>query len=366
VAPRRQTGLKSLASELGVSVTTVSRALAGYNDVSAETRARVKAAAHEHGYVPSRVGRMLVSGRTDFIGMVLPIRAGHLIDAFLGEFVAGLSSGLANDGRDLFLATATGEQTELEVMRHIVDGDRADAIVLNRTELEDARVEFLTRRRFPFVSHGRVLTGTVPEVWFDTDGEAAFGEAAERLVALGHTHFGLLTIAEPFTFAHLRRRGLEGALAAAGLTLRPDCVVEAPMSDRDSARAAARRLLTMKERPTAILGITDAQALAVLEVTAELSISVPEEISVIGFDDVPIAAYASPALSTFDQHARESASIVAGMVIGILKRGPTDIRSRLIRPQFVARGSHGPAPRERTVRRRRRLGTASTTKGRKQ
>lgn len=368
MAPRRQTGLKSLASELGVSITTVSRALAGYDDVSAETRARVKAVARERGYVPSRVGRMLVSGRTDFIGMVLPMRGGGLLDAFLGEFVAGLSGGLAHNGRDLFLATATGAQTELEVLRHIVDGNRADAIVLNRTEYDDARVDFLNRRNFPFVAHGRVLAGTEPRVWFDTDGEAAFRQAAERLIALGHQRFGLVTISEPFTFAHVRRRGLEQALAAAGLAIRPDNVVAASMSDRDSALAAARRLLTSPERPTAILGITDAQALAVLEVAAGLSISVPEDLSVIGFDDVPVAAYTSPGLSTFDQHARDSASIVADMVIGLLEQGPDGVQSRLIQPQFKSRGSHGPAPAEKSRRRKgvpARVQNASTTSGRK-
>lgn len=368
MAPRRQTGLKSLASELGVSITTVSRALAGYDDVSPETRARVKAVASERGYVPSRVGRMLVSGRTDFIGMVLPMRGGHLIDAFLGEFVAGLSGGFAAKGRDLFIATATGEQTELDVLRHIVDGDRADAIVLNRTEFDDARVDFLMRRRFPFVAHGRVLAGPQPPVWFDTDGEAAFRLAAERLIALGHRRFGLVTIPDPFTFAHVRRRGLERALHLAGLRLAPENVAEASMSDRDSALAAARRLLTGADRPTAILGITDAQALAVLEVAASLSISVPRDLSVVGFDDVPVAAYASPGLSTFDQHARESAGIVADMVTGMLERGVEAVQSRLIRPQFQARGSHGPAPAERSGRRGNASGrtrTPAETQGRK-
>jgi LacI family transcriptional regulator len=348
MAPRRQTGLRQLASELGVSITTVSRALAGYPDVSAATRALVTARAEERGYVPSKVGRMLVSGRTDFIGMVLPVRGGNLIDAFLGEFVTGLSEGLGAHARDLFIATATTSQPELEVLRHIVDGDRADGIVLNRTEIDDERVRFLARRRFPFVAHGRVLTDMpAPFTWFDTDGEAAFAEAAERLIALGHRSFGLITIADPFTFAHLRRRGLELALAAAGLALRPEHVLSVPMADRRASIAAAEELLARNDRPTAILGITDAQALAVLEVAARRSISVPDEISVIGFDDVPVAAYASPPLSTFDQRARESAGIVAEMIIENLAKGPAAVASRLIRPEFAARGSHGPAPKPR-------------------
>ncbi len=342
---RRQTRLRELASELGVSITTVSRALAGYSDVSAATRARVAEAAEARGYVPSRIGRMLVSGRTDFIGMVLPLRDGNMMDAFLGEFIAGLSETLVAHGRDLFIATATTGQSEVDVLRHIVAGDRADAVILNRTRIDDERVRYLARHNFPLVAHGRVLTDMPPHPSFDTDGTAAFLEAARMLAELGHRRFGLITIDEPYAFAHLRRRGLEQGLAEFGLTLAHDCVETVPMSDRPAALAAAARMLSRDNHPTAILGITDAQALAVLEIAAQRSISVPEELSVIGFDNVPIAAYANPALSTFDQHTRESARIVGNMIIDLLEKGPAAVQSRLIRPDFVARGSHGPAPR---------------------
>ena len=344
MATRRQTSLKDLASELGVSITTVSRALAGYPDVSAETRERVHDIARARGYVPSRVGRMLVSGRTDFIGMVVPVRSGQIIDAFLGEFVVGLSERLAIKGRDLFLGTATGTESELEVLRHIVDGNRADAIVLNRTEIDDPRVRFLIERGFPFVTHGRILTEPKGFAWFDTDGETAFADATRRLIALGHRRFGLITVPEPFTFAHVRRRGMEMALAEAGLTLAREHVVTATMLDRTAAIAAAGRLLSRDVPPTAILGITDLQALSVLEVAAQRGIAVPDALSVIGFDDVPVSAYAHPALSTFNQHARESARTLADMVIDLLEGGGSGVRSRLIMPEFVSRGSHGPAP----------------------
>ena len=345
MALKRQTRLRELASDLGVSITTVSRALAGYPDVSETTRARVTAAAEARGYVPSRVGRMLVSGRTDFIGMVLPVRDGHLMDAFLGEFVAGLSEGLTVRGRDLFIATATRLNSEADMVRHIVNGDRADAIVLNRTEIDDERVRVLAARQFPFVTHGRVLTGASDYAWFDTDGEAAFADAARMLVDLGHTRFGFITIDEPFTFAHLRRRGLEKALAEAGLALPRAAVRSVPMIDPAATEQAAMELLASDDRPTAIFGVTDNQAIAVLKAAAARSIGVPAGLSVIGFDDLPIAAYAQPALSTFDQHTRESAATIAGMVTDMLDKGPEGVRSRLIKPEFAARASHGPAPR---------------------
>ncbi len=344
MAARRQMRLRELASDLGVSITTVSRALAGYSDVSDRTRARVIAAAEAHGYVPSRVGRMLVSGKTDSIAMVLPVRDGNLMDAFLGEFVAGLSEGLTSRGRDLIIATAQRTNSEPEVVRHMIDGDRADAIVLNRTEIDDERVRLLCKRGFPFVTHGRLLTDTDAFAWFDTDGEAAFAEAARMLLSLGHRRFGLVTISEPLTFAHLRRRGLEATLAKAGLHLPRASVIAVPMGDAQAALAAAAQLLAGPERPTAIFGITDAQAIAVLEVAARQSIPVPDELSVIGFDDLPIAAYARPALTTFDQHARESAATIAGMVTDMLDKGPETVTSRLVQPEFVLRNSHGPAP----------------------
>jgi LacI family transcriptional regulator len=341
---RRQVRLKELAVELGLSITTVSRALAGYPDVAAATRERVAAAAERLGYVPSRAGRTLVSGRTDFIGMVLPVRDGKMIDPFVGAFVTGLSEGLAAQGRDLFIATVPGAGSELDVIKHIVDGARADALVFPRTEIDDPRVRFLLDRHFPFVCHGRVAAETRPYVWFDTDGEAAFAEAVSTLLNLGHRSFAMLSVAEPYTFAALRRQGAEHALASAGLVFAPGAVLRVPMFDAHAARAASERLMALSPRPTAVLCATDTLALALLETAQSLAIPVPEELSAIGFDDVPISAYATPALSTFDQRARQSANQVAEMVIEVLEKGMENVPNRLVRPEFVRRGSHGPAP----------------------
>jgi LacI family transcriptional regulator len=167
------------------------------------------------------------------------------------------------------------------------------------------------------------------------------------LIELGHRRFGLVTINEPFTFARLRQQGLEEALSQAGLALPDSAVRSVPMMDEGAAVAAADELLSGDDRPTAVFGITDAQAIAVLKAAAAHSMSVPADLSVIGFDDLPIAAYAQPALSTFDQHARESAAVIAGMVTDMLDKGPQAVKSRLVKPSFTARASHGPAPRKR-------------------
>jgi LacI family transcriptional regulator len=347
---RRQPRLKELAGELGLSIATVSRALAGYSDISVATRERVRAMAERVGYVPSRAGRSLVSGRTDFIGMLLQVRDHQMLDPALGEFVAGLGEGFAKRGRDLFIATVTAHQTDLQVLKHIVDGDRADALVLNRTMVDDDRIKYLLDRRYPFVAHGRAAGEARAYPWLDTDSEAAFADAARMLLGFGHRRFAMLTTSEPYNFAHIRRRGLTAALVQAGLTLPPEAVAAAPLSDPAEIRRQADHLLALSPRPTAILCATDALALVLLEQARARGIAVPEALSVIGFNNVPLAGYSDPPLSTYDQEAHRAAILVAEMLLDVLEKGPGAAKADanppnlLLHPAFVARASHGPAP----------------------
>lgn len=340
----KQTRLKELAQELGLSITTISRALGGYPDVSERTRERVMQAAQEAQYVPSRAGRMLVSGRSDFVGMMLPIR-GDIVDAFLGVFMTGLADGLAGHRRDLILATVSPGQDHLTVLRNLIDGKRVDALVINRLMRDDDRIPFLLKRGFPFVAHGRVLTPTAPYPWVDTDGEKAMSDLADMLMDLGHKHFAVIGPVEPYTYAYFRRRGLTGALERRGLTIPPEASVEAQQGDKIATLQMAERLLDLTPRPTAIVGLTDILACAVVETARRRGISIPDELSVVGFDDVPIAAYSDPPLSTFNQRGGEAAHIVADMVVQCLGQGMDAVVPRLIEAEFVSRRSHGPAPK---------------------
>ena len=250
MAPPRPPGLKHLASELGLSITTVSRALAGYSDVSAETRARVVTVARANEYVPNRAGRMLVSGRSDFIGMLLPVRGDEIIDSYLSEFLVGLTTGLSRRGRDLFLAAVAPGEDDLTVLRHMVDSQRADGIVLYRTFCDDPRARFLADRRVPFTSHGRTLTLDASYAWVDTDGEGAFALAARQLIDLGHTEFAFFGPTQPYAYAYFRQRGLETTLRDCGLRLCPDRIVTAPAGDTPGdcrGRRSAARSLTASD-----------------------------------------------------------------------------------------------------------------------
>lgn len=340
---RRGSTLKDLASKLDLSVATVSRALGGYQDISAQTRKRVASKAMELGYVPNRAGQMLVSGKSGFVGFVVPIRGPNLVDEFLGEFVTGLGEGLNSQGSDLFLATVLDTQNELDVLKHVVESGRADGMILNRVAEADQRVDYLQRRNFPFVMHGRVLNDADNLHWLDTDGGAAFSEAFELLFALGHRKFGLLTINDPMTFRHYRELGLNEAIAKSA----PPEVKLQTMSftrfDTPELRRICADMLSAQDRPTAVLCLSDEIALVLMEEATRLGIPIPDELSVIGFDNLPASAYVSPALTTFDQDIRGSAKELARMLMNVISDPHTKRQTKLIKPKLFRRASHGPA-----------------------
>lgn len=336
--------LKDLAASLGVSVATVSRALAGSTRIALATRQRVQAAAAEIGYVPNRAAQALVSGRSGFAGLVLPVHGHGVENAFVGELVRGLASGLAAHGIDLFLTAVPEGKSEMAVIGNLVEAGRADGLVLTWGSEEDARVLRLAEDGFPFVSHGRTDC-PLPYSWHDTDGGSAFAEAFELLYGLGHRQFALVTTEEPMNYRRLRTDGLLAAICARGdpeVQLR---TVASVRLDHAGRAAGIRRMLEAPDRPTAVIALFDKLALEVLEAAHRLGLDVPGDLSIVGFDDVPAAALAPPGLTTFDAEIRRSAVEIAGMLARRIMAPPgTPPETRLLHPRLVLRGSHGPVP----------------------
>lgn len=344
-ARRRPVRLKQLAFELGLSVTTVSRALAGYEDVSKETRRRVIQAAELSGYLEAKIAhRPRGALHHGAVGMLLPLHGTEIIDPNVTRLVAGLSNGLMRRGRDLLLSTVLPGQDDLAVLRHLVHSQRVEGIVMHRVTQNDPCVRYLSERNFPFVTLGRVLEPHPPHSWFDMDAEFGFAYATQILLDLGHRNFAVFGPTEPFSYAALRRHGIESALAKHGLVIQPHHMVKAPVPDPLAIAAAAERLLRAPDRPTAVLGILDKYALAVLSAARALGLSVPRDLSVIGFGDIPESEASSPPLSTFVQHSHDNGEMIADMIISLIDDGENAVRTELVPVDFAPRSSHGPAP----------------------
>lgn len=337
--------LSDLARHLGLSPATVSRALAQHEAIALKTRERVAKAARELGYVPNRAAQALASGRSGFAGFLLPMRGRGLADPFLGEFVSGLTEGFAAKGVELLLSAVPREGSELHHLESLVTSGRVDGIVLSRIEQNDPRVTLLRERGTPFVAHGRVGAEDTGYSWLDTDGRAAFMEAFDLLYSLGHRRFGLLSIDDPLTFRILREEGLRSAFDAKAdpdLSLRQ---ASCARYDPEGRARAIGALLDAPERPTAVLAVADGLALELMTAAQDRGLSIPDDLSIIGFDNIPAGAHVTPGLTTFDARIADCAEELAAMLLVRIAAPDQPHISRLLTPQLVLRHSHGPAPK---------------------
>ncbi|MCC5961541.1 MAG: LacI family DNA-binding transcriptional regulator [Rhodobacteraceae bacterium] len=345
----KASSLSDLARHLGLSPATVSRALAQHEAIALKTRERVAQAAQEMGYVPNRAAQALASGRSGFVGFALPMRGRGLGDPFLGEFVSALTEGFAAQNVELLLSAVPREGSELRHLENLVTSGRVDGIVLSRVETDDPRVTLLQDRGVPFVTHGRLGQQETGYSWLDTDGRSSFADAFELLRGLGHRRLGLLSIDDPLTFRTLREDGVRSAFKATGdpaLSLRQ---ISCSRYDQAGRERAIDAMLAGPDRPTAVLAVADGLALELMARAQEQGLSVPEDLSIIGFDNIPSAGHVRPGLTTFDARIAESATELAAMLLARIAAPDQPHVTRLLRPQLVLRHSHGPAPQARAT-----------------
>jgi LacI family transcriptional regulator len=334
--------LQQLSSALGLSKTTVSRALAGYADVSPATRERVREAAERCGYRPSATARRLALGRVEAVGMILPTGPGHFDDPFFIELITSLAERLAAADLDLLVTTAAPGAAEMRALKRFVEHKRVDAMILARTQVRDERITYLLDRRFPFVSHGRSADPR-GHASLDTDGAAAMATAVDHLVALGHARIGFIGAPDDRFFAVDRFRGFMAGLDAHGLSP-VDSAVRHGAIDEASAAPLARSILAAEPRPTALLCATDRIAVGAMRAARDLGFAVPADLSVIGFDDLPAGRHSDPALTTMGQSVGKAGHHLADMLLALLAGTPAEELREIWPVELIVRGSDGPPP----------------------
>ena len=334
--------LRAIASQLGLSVTTVSRALGGFPEVAAATRDRVLAEARRIDYRPNQLARRLRHGRSEAVGMVLPADPGQFGDPFFLQLLAAVGPPLQRAGLDLLVMSARPGPEELRAYRHLVEGRRVDGILLARTRRDDPRICYLLGQGVPFVAHGR-CDEPRPYAFVDIDGAAACQAATQRLIGFGHRRIGLINAALHYTFAHHREQGWRTALAEAEL---PPGPVRYAEPSEEAGFTLMRALLSEPAPPTAVLCATDRLAIGALHAVSQAGLRAGRDISLIGYDDLPMAGCTDPPLTTIEQAVARVGPRMVEMLISLLD-GADPAGLREIWPtRLVPRASDGPAPRD--------------------
>ncbi|MCA1406012.1 substrate-binding domain-containing protein [Ensifer sp. IC3342] len=326
--------LKQLAQSLGLSITTVSRALDGYSDVSAATRERVREAAEKAGYRPNASARRLRKQRAELVAVTLPADPGHIGPPHFLDMLSGCAEHLASAGLNLVIAPVPRGESEVEICRRFVDGRRVDAMLLVRTKRRDERVEFLQSRGIPFVTNGRTES-LEPHPYIDGDGFAGFLAATRRFQATGHRRIGHIAGPQEYYFAHVRRMGWQAAMDDAGLE--SDLCAEGAPTEQ-GGYLAALDLLRRPSGPTALVCATDEMAVGALRALREIDGG--DHISIVGHDDLPIGAYTSPSLSTMRMTGENLGASFASLLLRAIAGEPAAQLQELHAIEFVDRDSH--------------------------
>ncbi len=332
--------LKDIAKRVGKSVPTVSRALGNYEDISLQTRREVQRVAREMGYVPSAAARSLQKRRTDNITLILPTtRNVRFSDPFFSEFLTGLVEQAVELGFELSVSTDAGSEED-QVYLNYIRSRRTDGFIVIRTQRQDRRIELLKEQNAPFVAFGRI-EGDNDFCLVDEDGAHGIRQVVDHLVALGHTRLACITEPLYLTKAYHRLEGFLEGLKIHGLSADPELIVEANYRQR-SGRLSAARLLDLPDPPTAIIAWNDLLALGAMGEAQSRGLIVGRDVSITGFDDIPLAEYTHPPLTTVRQPAYQFGSLLAQMLIRTINNEPVDPKQVIIKPELVVRQSSGP------------------------
>jgi LacI family transcriptional regulator len=334
--------LKDIARKVGVSVTTVSRGLAGYNDVAEETKARIRTVATELGYVPNITAQRLQKQRTDTLGFIMPTFGPRFSDPFFSEFIAGIGNEAAVHDYDLLVSThAPDSEGERRAYLQAVKRGWVDGLIVVRTREDDARIQLLCEYDFPFVSFGRT-NDALEFPYVDEDSEAGMRLLVQHFIDLGHKRIGLIAPPSGLMFGHYRLQSYYDTMRDNQLAVDPQWIVEGDMTQRGGAEVV-EELLSLTPRPTAIIGGNDLMAIGAINRIQQYGLQVGKDIAVGGFDDIPLSAYITPPLTTIHQPIYEIGQQTCAMLIDVINgRSPKNAHA-LLTPSLVIRQSSGTA-----------------------
>jgi LacI family repressor for deo operon, udp, cdd, tsx, nupC, and nupG len=331
--------MDEVAALTGVSIATVSRALANPGRVSPATRERVLEAVRRTGYTPNLAARSLRAARSMTVLVVVP----SLITPFFSHLLLGVDQALSAEGFGLLIGNLhDGAGKEARLVDLVLAG-QADGVLLLNGEVIRGRVHSIADRNVPMVAVTRPIAGGIPAVLV-RDRQAS-AVVARHLLDLGHRTFGYVTGPLDNPIEHERWAGYSGALAAAGIA--PSAIVRIPGDFHvASGIAAGQRFLELARRPTAVFAVSDMMAIGFMKAVHEGGLVVPRDVSVVGFDGIEFADHCAPPLTTVRQPREAMGRAAAALLIRLIRGEsiPEAERTLLLDAPLRPAGSTGPAP----------------------
>jgi len=336
--------IKDVAKLADVAPSTVSRVIANSPRISETTKKRVRDAMDELKYHPNFIARSLASQSTKVIGLVLPHSSGVFFqNPFFSEVIQGLSEGVHDNHYALQMTSGKTEFDSYEGVMQMVQGGRVDGIILLYSMIDDKIMEYLTKRKFPFVVIGKPYDLIDKITHVDNDNYMAAKEATEYIIGLGHNKIGFIGGSPSLTVTLDRLNGYKEALRASDIALDEDYIIHGDFL-RESGQAAVKALLRRTIPPTALLVTDDLMAVGVVNTLTEMQIDIPSEVSIISFNNALFAEMSRPPLTSIDINIKELGYQAATNLIHLLKNENDPVKRIIIPHTLVIRQSCDVAP----------------------
>jgi LacI family transcriptional regulator len=336
-----QVTLKDIAHKSGYSVTTVSRALAGYHDVNEVTRQHIKDLASSLGYQPNLLARQFRNQRTHTLGLIIPAHDYTFSTGFYSQLMLGIGDAASLEHYDLLISAQESDDDEMAAYRRLVAGNRVDGMIVARTRRNDARLRYLQEHEHPYVVSGRGAPGEVSDYpYIDVDSQMGIRSLVQHFVELGHSDIGLILPPTEIAFTGFRYEGYREGLSDAGIPYRPEYVVNGDLW-WSGGYQGTQSLLDRYPYLTAIIACNDLMALGAMSAIQGRGLQVGADIAVAGFDDIMAAEYAFPPLTTIHQPIYEIGQRLVSLLISLISGEPSPETQVLLPTKLVVRASSG-------------------------
>ena len=335
--PERLT-IRDIARLAGVSVATAYRVAKGRPDVAAETRTQVMQVMREHAFVPNRSEDDLAAGWTGLVGFSVP----YIDESYFGVILSGAAEALYEQNQRIVLCPTYHQYVrEVTLLDRLLGGTTDGALIL-LPEQSSAELIRLQEQGYPFVviDPRRPLADGIPSV--SATNTAGARAATDHLIHLGHRRIGLITGTPKWVATDRRIEGYRMALAAAGIPFTTDLLAGGDFATR-TGHSAAQHLLDLADPPTAIFASNDNLAIGAMRAALERGLQIPDELSIVGFDDIATAGEIFPPLTTVRQPLAELGRTAVAMLNRLVDGRETESLHLELATQLVIRASTGPA-----------------------
>lgn len=327
--------LKELAARARVHPSTISRV--ANNDpslrIAPPTRARIEALLRETEYRPNGVARGLKLRQTFVLAVVIP----DVTNPFFAALFRGVEDGASPRGYNVLLCNTDGSPERQRSHLQSLHARRVDGVILASSFLNDPTVRWLRHQRMPHVLVNR-FSDEGEDPFVGSDDVLGGRLATAHLVGLGHRRIGHLAGKSTVSTGVLRRRGYLAALAEAGIEADPGLIAESGYTEDGGARAA-ERLLAADDPPSALFAVTDMTAVGAFGTARRMGLRIPQDLAIVGYNDIPLASRLVPGLSTVHVPIHEFGSAAARLLLEQIETGATSRRRVVFNPELVVRGS---------------------------